>query len=173
MRRKHNGVSFVWADLLCKQFQLIKDTFKSGLELQHPDEHRSFIVETDASDFGIGGVLSQEEQDGLLRSIVFFSRQMLPAERNYEVYDKELLAVFVCFKHWRHFLQGSRHPVTVLTDHLNLQYFMTERQLTRRQARWSLFFNEFDFVLTHRAGHLNGKADRLSRRIDYKVRGCD
>ncbi|KAH9263405.1 hypothetical protein BASA83_013193 [Batrachochytrium salamandrivorans] len=67
---------------------------------------------------------------------------MNSAERNYEIYDKELLAVVDSFKHWRHFLQGGHHPVTVLCDHKNLEYFMTTKKLTRRQARWSLELSE-------------------------------
>ncbi|KAH9246268.1 hypothetical protein BASA81_016189 [Batrachochytrium salamandrivorans] len=73
------------------------------------------------------------------------------------------------FKHWRHFLQGGLHPVTVLCDHKNLEYFMTTKKLTRRQARWSLELSEYDFSLTHRPGKLNGRADSLSRREDYKA----
>ncbi|KAH9263620.1 hypothetical protein BASA83_012963 [Batrachochytrium salamandrivorans] len=93
---------------------------------------------------------------------------MNSAEQNYEIYDKELLAVVESFKHWRHFLQGGLHPVTVLCDHKNLEYFMTTKKLTRRQARWSLELSEYDFSLTHRPGKLNGRADSLSRREDYK-----
>ena len=132
----HKDCPFLWDSAMDHHFACIKKSFASGSVLQHPDEHRSFIVETDASDFGVGGVLSQECSDGTLRPIAFYSRQLISAERNYEVYDKELLAIHCCFKHWRHFLQGARQPITVLTDHLNLQYFMTARQLTRRQARW-------------------------------------
>ncbi|KAH9268952.1 hypothetical protein BASA83_009088 [Batrachochytrium salamandrivorans] len=72
---------------------------------------------------------------------------MVPAERNYEIYDKELLAITTCLKEWRHFLQGSHTPFTILTDHKNLEYFMTTKQLTRRQARWSLFLAEFKHQL--------------------------
>ncbi|KAH9251014.1 hypothetical protein BASA81_011190 [Batrachochytrium salamandrivorans] len=103
----------------------------------------------------------------VLRPIAFYARQMNSAERNYEIYDKELLAVVDSFKHWRHFLQGGHHPVTVLCDHKNLEYLMTTKKLTRRQARWSLELSEYDFTLTHRPGKLNGRADPLSRRHDY------
>ncbi|KAH9245143.1 hypothetical protein BASA81_017398 [Batrachochytrium salamandrivorans] len=102
----------------------------------------------------------------VLRPIAFYARQMNSAERNYEIYDKELLAVVDSFKHWRHFLQGGHHPVTVLCDHKNLEYFMTTKKLTRRQARWSLELSEYDFTLTHRPGKLNGSRP-TSRRHDY------
>ncbi|KAH9271422.1 hypothetical protein BASA83_006263 [Batrachochytrium salamandrivorans] len=98
------------------------------------------------------------------------SRQMNNAERNYDIY-KELLAVVESFKHWRHLLQGGLHPVTVLCDHKNLEYFMSTKKLTRRQARWSLELSEYTFTITHRPGKLNGRADSLSRREDYFLDG--
>ncbi|KAH9267457.1 hypothetical protein BASA83_009997 [Batrachochytrium salamandrivorans] len=127
-----------------------------------------FILETDASDYAISGILSQYDENEVLRPIAFYARQMNSAERNYEIYDKELLAVVESFKHWRHFLQGGLHAVTVLCDHKNLEYFMSTKKLTRRQARWSLDLSEYDFTITHRSGKLNGRADPLSRRHDYK-----
>ncbi|KAH9253860.1 hypothetical protein BASA81_008170 [Batrachochytrium salamandrivorans] len=87
------------------------------------------------------------------------------------IYDKELLAVVESFKHWRHLLQGGLHPVTVLCDHKNLEYFMSTKKLTRRQARWSLELSEYAFTITHRPGKLNGRADSLSRREDYFLDG--
>ena len=152
-------------------FSTIKSAFLTNVFLQHPDESAEFILETDASDYGVGGVLSQYSKDDpkSLRPVAFFSRQLQPAERNYEIYDKELLAIIACLKEWRHFLQNSTLPFIILTDHKNLEYFMTTKQLTRRQARWSLFLSEFDFKLSYRPGSRNGKPDLLSRRSDYQV----
>ncbi|KAH9269394.1 hypothetical protein BASA83_008624 [Batrachochytrium salamandrivorans] len=113
--------------------------------LAHPNDEQPFILETDASDFAISGVLHQHDQSNTLRPVAFYSRQMNNAERNYDIYDKELLAVVESFKHWRHFLQGGLHPVTVLCDHKNLEYFMSTKKLTRRQARWSLELSEYTF----------------------------
>ncbi|KAH6597042.1 hypothetical protein BASA50_004801 [Batrachochytrium salamandrivorans] len=158
---------FVWGPEQEKSLQALKDAFAHSDFLTHPDETRPFIVETDASDYAISGVLSQYDDTDVLRPIAFYARQMNSAERNYEIYDKELLAVVDSFKHWRHFLQGGHHLVTVLCDHKNLEYFMTTKKLTRRQARWSLELSEYDFTLTHRPGKLNGRADPLSRRHDY------
>ena len=150
-------------------FNAIKATFASPELLAHPNELKPFLVETDASDFALAGALSQYDANNVLRPIAFYSRQLDKYERNYEIYDKELLAIFACFKEWRHFLQGGHHPVTVLSDHKNLSYFMSTKHLTRRQARWSLFFNEFNFTLTHRPGSRSGKVDFVSRRPDYYV----
>ncbi|KAH6597230.1 hypothetical protein BASA50_004581 [Batrachochytrium salamandrivorans] len=159
---------FVWGPEQEKSLQDLKTAFANSDFLTHPDDSRPFILETDASDYAISGVLSQYDDSNTLRPIAFYARQMNSAEQNYEIYDKELLAVVKFFKHWRHFLQGGLHPVTVLCDHKNLEYFMTTKKLTRRQARWSLELSEYDFSLTHRLGKLNGRADSLSRREDYK-----
>ncbi|KAH9272540.1 hypothetical protein BASA83_005355 [Batrachochytrium salamandrivorans] len=85
-----------------------------------------------------------------------------------EISYLELLAIVDSFKHWRHFLQGG-HPVTVLCDHKSLEYFMSTKKLTRRQARWSLELSEYDFSITHRPGKLNGRADALSRQSDHHL----
>jgi hypothetical protein len=162
--------SFSWSSDCVNAFNCLKRSFQGDKILTHPDDNKPFIVETDASDFGVAGVLSQLDDAGNSKPIAFFSRQMKSAERNYEIYDKELLAVYDSFRRWRHFLQGAKFPVTVLSDHKNLEYFMSTKQLTRRQARYSLFFNEFDFVLTHRPGNRSGKPDCLSRRPDYVTR---
>jgi hypothetical protein len=160
---------FLWTQAQDLAFNALKNAFSYSEILAHPNEDLPFILETDASDFGVGGILSQLQADGILRPVAFFSRQMVAAERNYEVYDKELLAIVVCLKNWRHLLQGGKHQITILSDHLNLQYFMTSKTLTRRQARWSLFLAEFNFVITYRKGVRNGKPDLLSRRADYVV----
>ncbi|KAH6584021.1 hypothetical protein BASA61_007784 [Batrachochytrium salamandrivorans] len=137
--------------------------------LAHPCDSKPFILETDASDFAISGVLSQFDDLDQIRPVAFYARQMNSAERNYEIYDKELLAIVDSFKHWRHFLQGGLHPVTVLCDHKSLEYFMSTKKLTRRQARWSLELSEYDFSITHRPGKLNGRADALSRQSDHHL----
>jgi hypothetical protein len=90
----------------------------------------------------------------------------MDVECNYEVYDKEMLAIVHALKEWRHFLQGAE-KVDVYTDHRNLGYFCTAQQLNRRQAWWSLFLSQFHFPLIHRLGKLMGKPDMLSRCADH------
>ena len=89
---------------------------------------------------------------------------MAPAECNYEIYDKELLAIIRCFEEWRPDLEGTDLPVQVLTDHKSLEYFMTTKRLTRRQARWAEFLADYNFQITYRPGKQNDKADALTRR---------
>ncbi|KAG0152781.1 hypothetical protein PDIDSM_2586 [Penicillium digitatum] len=105
------------------------------------DWSKEIVLETDASDFVSAGVLSQYDDAGILHPIAFFSKKHSAAECNYEIYDKELLAIIRCFEEWRPELEGTPSPVKVITDHRNLEYFTTTKLLNRRQARWSEFLS--------------------------------
>ena len=91
---------------------------------------------------------------------------MSSAERNYEIHDKELLAIVEAFKVWSHYCQGPS-SVTVLTDHHNLKYFRTSTKLNQRQARWAEKLSQYGFTIKHRPGTKSGKPDALSRRPEY------
>jgi len=124
-------------------------------------------VKADSSDFASGGVLQQlSGEDGKWHPVAFLSKSLSPVERNYEVHDKELLAIMRCLETWRHFLEGASHPVEIWTDHRNLEYFKSAQNLNRRQARWSLYLSRFDYTLHHRPGTSMGEPDALSRRAD-------
>jgi transposase InsO family protein len=161
------GVEFTWEAEQDQSFNRIKEAFAADNFLAHPVESQPFVLETDASKVAISGVLSQYDRDMVLRPVAFYSRQLNSAERNYEIYDRELLAIIESFHHWRHFLQGGFHKVSVISDHENLKYFMSTKRLNRRQGRWMLFLSEYDFVITHRPGSRQGKSDALSRRPDF------
>jgi len=104
------------------------------------------LLGTDASDFAIAGVLCQKFEDNKLWPIGIGSRKLISTEFNYDVYNKEMLAVVFSPKKWRHFLQGAHHKTIIYSDHQNLTYFKTEVKLNRRQARWTqeLESNDFD-----------------------------
>ena len=126
-----------------------------------------FWVEADSSDFATGAVLSQQVEEGTWHPVAFYSKSLTPVERNYEIHDKEMLAIIWALEEWQHFLEGAQHPVEIWTDHKNLEYFMTAKKLNRRQARWSLALSCFDFMLHHRPGKSMGKPDGLSRRANH------
>ena len=155
---------FVWTSVCQQAFDNLKLRFTQAPVLRHFDPELDIIVETDASDEVVAGVLSQRDHQGVIRPVAFFSTKMSPAELNYEIYDKELLAIIRAFEEWRPELQGSKFPVQVITDHKNLEYFMTNKLLTPRQARWSTFLSQFDFKIKYRPGRLNTVADALTRR---------
>ncbi len=138
--------------------------------LHHPDPELPFVVEVDASSTGLGAVLSQRQgSPPKLYPCAYYSKKLSSAERNYDVGDRELLAMKAAFEEWRHWLEGSTHPFLVLTDHKNLEYLRTAKRLNPRQARWSLFFSRFQFTITFRPGSKNTKADSLSRQFDSET----
>ena len=120
-----------------------------------------------------GAILSQLCDDEKWHPVGFTSKSLSPAERNYTIYDKELLSVIRRLEEWRHILEGTKHTIEVLNDHRNLTYFRTAQTLNRHQARWSLYLSQFDYSLTHRAGKHSAKPDALSRWIDHQVEGED
>ena len=128
-----------------------------------------FFVKADSSDYAMGAVLLQQHEEEKLYPAAFYSRKFSASEINYEVHDKELLAVVSAFRIWRRFLEGARHEVTVFTDHKNLMYFTTSKVLNRRQARWSMFLYGFEFKLVYRPGTKQCLSDALSRRSDYSI----
>ena len=164
LTRKGNS-PFTWSHEADQAFRALKQRFISTPILQHPDPTRPFIVEVDASNVGVGAVLSQRSSDGKVHPCAFFSRKLSPAEENYDVGNRELLAVKLALEEWRQWLEGAHHPFLVWTDHKNLQYIQQAKRLNPRQARWALFFNRFDFTLSYRPGSKNLKPDALSRQF--------
>ena len=151
-----------------KAFVQLKLAFTQAPILQHFDPDKETWIETDASDYVVAAVLSQLGADGLLHPVAFMSQKMLPAECNYEIYDKELLAIVRAFEEWRPECAGTpvENPIKVISDHRNLEHFMTTKQLNRRQARWAEFLAEFNFKITYRPGAQGTKPDSLTRRTD-------
>jgi hypothetical protein len=127
---------------------------------------QQFEVEVDASGFAFGAVLSQKK-DGKKHPIAFYSAAATKAERNYDIYDLELLAIVKACRNWRPYLAGSPHKVVIYTDHANLQYWCQPHKISRRIAREVLELSEFDIELRHIPGKSNGRADALSRHPDY------
>lgn len=164
IRLTRKDVKFEWSDHCQQSFDRLKTAFTSAPVLRHFDPLLPCVVEADSSDYCTGGVLSQEDVEGVLKPVAFFSKRLSPAECNYEIYDKELLAIIRCFEQWRPELEGAIYPVKVLSDHKNLQYFCTTKQLSHRQARWSEYLSRFDFKITYRPGSQGQKPDALTRR---------
>ncbi|KAI7797064.1 hypothetical protein IRJ41_012065 [Triplophysa rosa] len=160
-------IPFSWNALAQVAFDKLKSRFVSAPVLCLPDPDRQFIVEVDASDVGVGAVLSQRaEHDGKVHPCAFFSHRLSPAERNYDIGNRELLAVRLALGEWRHWLEGTTQPFLVWTDHKNLEYVRSAKRLSARQARWALFFGRFNFTLSYRPGSKNVKPDALSRLFE-------
>ena len=147
-------------------FNSLKEAFTSTPILTHYQPDMPIIVKTDASDYTITGILSNICPDGEIRLVTFYSCMLTTPELNYDMHDKELLAIFKAFHSWRHYLEGSASPVDVATDHKNLVCFSMFKVLMRRQARWLEYLSQFNLVICFRPGKLGTKPDALTRRWD-------
>ncbi|KAG8424880.1 hypothetical protein J3458_022432 [Metarhizium acridum] len=161
-------VGFQWNEPEATAFQKMKDLVTSEPVLKAPDQDKTYELETDASDFALGGQLGQRDDQGRLHPVAFFSKKLHGPELNYGIHDKELMAIIECFKEWRHYLIGAKHQIKVYTDHKNLTSFLTTKDLNKRQIRWYETLTDYDFEIIYRKGSENGRADALSRREDLK-----
>ena len=169
-----NDVKWAWSADEQSAFDALKGLITSAPILASPDNSRPFRIEADSSDFATGAVLSQQSaDDDKWHPVAFLSKSLSAVERNYEIHDKEMLAIIRALEEWRHFLEGAENKFEVWTDHKNLEYFMSAKKLNRRQARWSLVLARFDFTLHHRPGKSMGKSDALSRRADHGSGSAD
>jgi len=147
-----------------RAFNTLKQAFTSAPILMHWVLDAQPVVETNASDYALAAILSIMTKDNEIHPVAFHSRPFSAPELNYDVHDKELLAIFEAFKMWQHYLEGSALPIDVVMDHKNLEYFLTTKVLTRRQARWSEYLSQFNLVIWFRPGRLGTKPDTLTRQ---------
>jgi len=154
---------FIWDRSAQKAFDEMKKRFTEEPVLIMPDQTKPFQIECDASKYASGAVLTQLDINGDRHPCAFISWTFSPTERNYEIYDRELLSVIRALQEWRHYIQGSPHETIIYSDHKNLTYFRSAQKLNRRQARWSLLLSEYDIKLIHLPGDKMILSDTLSR----------
>ena len=163
---------FYFPDKAKEAFAALRNAFTEAPVLVHFSPDRPIRVETDASGLALAAILLQLVSEGGIAAtpqwhpVAYWSRKMHDVETRYETHDQELLAIVASFEAWRHYLEGSTYPVTVLCDHNNLRYFMTTKVLNKQQTRWAMKLAAYDFEIKYRAGSKN-PADGPSRRPDY------
>ena len=145
------GVPFEWTNEREMAMQSLKKAIAQDVVPSFPVPGAKLRLEVDASNYAMGAVLHQIV-DGKPRPLGFFSKTMVPAERNYQIYDKEMLGLMRALEHWRHFLKNTPTQFDVWTDHSNLQYFREPQKLNLRQAGWYSTLADFNFKLHHRPG---------------------
>lgn len=160
---KKNTV-FQWGPEQVESFEALKDRIAKSPVLSHFHPEFETRVEVDASDYATGGVMKQKDAEGEWHPIAFFSKKMSPAECNYAIYDKELLAIVQALETWEPDLMAVQGQFRIITDHKGLEYFTKNQKLSRRQARWAEMLTRFNFVIQYRPGKSNIEADHLSRR---------
>jgi len=162
-------VKWQWGVEQQEAFNELKRVFTTKPVLAIPDLDKEFRVEADVSNYTTRGVLLMKYSDEMWRPVAFISKSLSDTERNYEIHDKEILVVIRCLEAWRYFLEGAATKFEIWTNHKNLKYFMKAQKLNRRQARWTLYLSRFNFMLKHVPGSKIGKANSLSRRLDWEV----
>ncbi|XP_057985426.1 uncharacterized protein LOC110653506 [Hevea brasiliensis] len=148
-----------WDERVQESFDKLKQALKGEPVLRLPNFTAPFEVHTDASDYAIGGVIMQDRHP-----IADESRELNDTERRYTVQEKEMTAVVHCLRTWRHYLLGS--CFVVKTDNVATSYFLTQKKLSPKQARWQAFLGEFDFVMEYKPGKANLVADALSQKVE-------
>ena len=160
-------MKFVWGKDQQEAFEYLKRCFTTAPILCHFHPDHDTVVETDASDYTLGCIPLQF-QEKRFHPFAFNSRKLNSTERNYDIEDKELLAILVAFLKWKHYLQGTEKSIMVYTDHANPQYPLTSKASTARQIRKSQKLCNFNFVIVYRPGVKGGKRDALSRQQKYR-----
>lgn len=151
---------FEWQDTHTEAFNKLKDALCTAPVLAYPDFTHPFIIATDASGDGIGGVLKQKIA-GKERPIAYASRALSEAEKKYPITEQEALAVVFCLQQFRSFVYGQRFQV--ITDHAALRWLLTAIHKNHRLSRWCLKIQDLDCTITYKPGRLNSDADALSR----------
>ncbi|KAF1323729.1 Pol protein, partial [Globisporangium splendens] len=159
-------VEWKWSKDHQTAFEEVKRSLREAPVLALPNRDKPFHVVCDASDYAIGCALMQHDDEGHERVVSYQSRQLRPAERNYPVHDKELLAMKYSLVKFRVYLLGEER-FAIYTDHASLRTAVKTPHLSQRMARWFSFFAEYNFVVHYKPGKTNILADALSRRPDY------
>jgi len=152
-------------------FNFLKKAFTSAPILTHWIPNAQLIVETDTSDYPFTAIILIVNEDNEVHPVAFHSHTFTAAELNYDIHNKELLAIFKAFKIWQHYLEGLAYPINIVMDHKNLEYFSTTKILTQRQAQWSEYLSQFNLVIRFCPGHLSTKPDTLTRQWDVYPKG--
>ena len=156
------NVKFVWNDDCQKAFERVKSILTSSPILQAPDFSKPFKLAVDASDVGIGGVLLQDDEDGVEHPIAYFSKKLNKYQKKYSVIEKETLSLILSLQHFDIYVTSS-NPLLVFSDHNPLKFLHRFNNKNMRLTRWSLLLQEYDLVICHIKGKDNVVADFLSR----------
>ena len=157
---------FIWTEECQSALNTLIDIILNNPSLQQPDLSKPFFLQVNASAFATGAILTQQDDRKKHIAVGFHSQTFSEAEWNYNIHDRELLAVYRGLTHYRHLLLSSPHPITVYTDHKNLEYYRKPQSINRRVAQYIPHLADYNFQLVHIPGTTN-KADTLSRRPDY------
>ncbi len=155
--------SFVWNEVCVEVFDNLKKQISSISVLRHFNVKRQAILKINAFNYVKDDILSQYDDENVLHSIVFYSKSMISAECNYHIYDKKLLTIIWCFKHWWFELEDTELFIQMFTDHQTLKIFMKNKQLTQWQVNYLNILSKFNFQIIFQSDKINIKVDALTR----------
>lgn len=158
---KKKGSPFVWSQTSQHAFDQLKSCLISSPVLGHPNPDLPFCVYTDASNTGLGAVLTQKGNNKRKVVLAYASRTLKRAKKNYTETEKECLAIIWALERWQHYLEPKLF--TVITNHSALKWVLSSIKTTSRLIRWALRLQRFDFIVEYRKGKLNSAPDALSR----------
>jgi len=159
---------FEWTKICQMIFEELKQQMMTVFVLKHFNSTKEAILKTNFLNYVNDEVLSQYDDEDILHSVIFYSKNMIFAECNYEIYDKELLIIIRCLKHWCLKLKCMNISIKIFINHLNLKYFMIIKELIRWQAKWAEKLSEYNFKIIYQSKKQNLKVDALIRMSDVK-----
>ena len=165
------GIEWNWSNEAESAFNTLKDSLCSNKVMAHPDPSKPYILYTDACDHAIGGILCQEDENGIERPIQYLSAQLTSTQRRWATVEKECWAVVYCLDKLRCYLLGSQF--VVFTDHKPLLSLFTNQMKNTKIQRWGILFEEFGAVIKYRPGANNVRADMLSRIVTHEAAVID
>ena len=165
-RLTKNGETFAWDKEQNNTFNKLKNACTEEDILIFFNPAKPNRIKTDGLDLAIRACLLQPDNQEKWHSIAYYSRKLSPAEQNYDIADKELLAIVACLKEWHIYIEKTV-KTTIYTNHKNFLTFTTTKTLNRKQVKWSELLGKYKFTIKRIAGKNNGRVDALNRRVDY------
>jgi len=156
------GQKFAWNNQAQLAFETLKEKLCTAPVLTSPNYEKPFIIQCDASQLGVGAVLSQANEEGFEIPIAYFSQKLNKAQQNYSTTELECLAAISGLKKFRPYVEGQ--DFKIVTDHASLKWLLQQANLTGRLARWAMKLQGYKFSVEHRRGSLNTVPDCLSRK---------
>jgi len=157
-------VLFIWSQKCQIAFNILKKVFTFKIILCHYNSDHKIVIEINALNYVFKDILFQYDENEILHSVTYFLKKHNSVECNYEIYDKELMIIVHAFKKWWSKLKDSIYSVEMITNHKNLKYFMSIKQLSHHQDHWSEFLFKFNYHITYHLDKINDKLNALTRR---------
>ncbi len=159
---------FEWIKICQKIFEELKQQMMTAFILKHFNSIRKIILKTNFLNYVNNKILFQYDNKDILHSVIFYSKNIVLAECNYEIYNKELLVIIHCLKHWCFKLKCTDISIKIFINYLNLKYFMFIKELTRWQVKWTEKLSEYNFKIIYQSKKQNLKVNALIRMSDVK-----